>query len=190
MTDLGAPNLSIQLCRRARITVSVRLPTNGMASHHQVKRSTQVRKKRCPRDGEKGPTRPICTWWKPGSGASNVSIGALLWRCTLVICLGMHYLVHSRTFFCRPFQAIPSAWAWAEKWDLPINPNKCACLRREPPSTFSVDLRSRHRPPNYPGHRRPGPRGSPRHDLHRVSPLHRCSEYSKAFAVHGPKILL
>ncbi len=33
-------------------------------------------------------------------------------------------------------------------------------------------------------------RGSSRHDLHRASPLQRGSEYSKAFAVHGPKILL
>ncbi len=33
-------------------------------------------------------------------------------------------------------------------------------------------------------------RGSPRHDLYRISPLQRGSEYSKAFAVHGPKILL
>ncbi len=41
--------------------------------------------------------------------------------------------------------------------------------RWEPPSTFSVFLRDRHRPPNSPGHRRARPRGSPRHDLHRVS---------------------
>ncbi len=26
-----------------------------------------------------------------------------------------------------PF-SLSSAWAWAGKWDLPINPNKCACL--------------------------------------------------------------
>ncbi len=74
----------------------------------------------------------------------------------------------------------------------PTNQPQKMCMprRREPPSTFSVVLRGRHRPPNSPGHRRPRPRGSPRHDLHRVSPLQRCSEYSKAFAVHGPKILL
>ncbi len=45
------------------------------------------------------------------------------------------------------------------------------------------------RPPNSPGHRRPRPRGSPQHDLHRVSPLHWVVENSKAFAVLGPKIL-
>ncbi len=33
-------------------------------------------------------------------------------------------------------------------------------------------------------------KGFPQHDLHRVSPLHRGCEYSKVFAVHGPKILL
>ncbi len=48
----------------------------------------------------------------------------------------------------------------------------------------------RHRPPNSPGHGRPRPRGSPWHDLHWFSPLQRSCEYSKAFAVHGPKILL
>ncbi len=62
--------------------------------------------------------------------------------------------------------------------------------RWEPPSTFSAVLRGRHRPPNSPGPRRRRPRGSPRHDLHRASPLHRGCKYSKAFAVHGPKILL
>ncbi len=62
--------------------------------------------------------------------------------------------------------------------------------RREPPSTFFVFPHGRHRPPNSPGHRRSRPRGSPRRDLHRVSPLHRGCEYSKAFAVLGPKILL
>ncbi len=40
------------------------------------------------------------------------------------------------------------------------------------------------------GHRRKRPRDSPRRDLHRVSPLHRGCEYSKAFAVLDPKILL
>ncbi len=55
---------------------------------------------------------------------------------------------------------------------------------------LSAFLRGRHRPPNSPGHRRPRPRGSPRHDLRRVRPLQRGCEYSKAFAVHGPKILL
>ncbi len=33
--------------------------------------------------------------------------------------------------------------------------------RREPPSTFSVFLRGRHRLPNSPGHRRPRSRGFP-----------------------------
>ncbi len=41
-----------------------------------------------------------------------------------------------------------------------------------------------------PCHRRPRPGGSNRHDLHAVSKLHRGCEYSKAFAVHGPKIHL
>ncbi len=74
----------------------------------------------------------------------------------------------------------------------PTNQPQQMCMphRRGPPSTFSVFIRGRHRPPNSPGHRRSRPRGSPRHDFHRVSPLHRGCEYSKAFDVLGPKILL
>ncbi len=50
-------------------------------------------------------------------------------------------------------------------------------------------LRGRHRPSNSPGHRRSRQGGSPRHNLHRVCPLQRGCENSKAIAFHGPKIL-
>ncbi len=58
-----------------------------------------------------------------------------------------------------------------------INPNKCACLTvgKLPPPSLSFC---------------PRPRSSHRHDLHRVSPLQRDCEYSKAFAALGSKILL
>ncbi len=55
---------------------------------------------------------------------------------------------------------------------------------------FSVFLGGRHRPPNSSGHRCPRPGGSSPHDLHRVSPLQRGFEYSKAIALHGRTILL
>ncbi len=38
-------------------------------------------------------------------------------------------LIFSKAFDSSvPYDSIigPSAWAWAQKWDLPINPNKCA----------------------------------------------------------------
>ncbi len=50
----------------------------GMASHHRVKRSTQVRRKRCPRDGEMGRPDRYWTWWKRASGTSKVPMRALL----------------------------------------------------------------------------------------------------------------
>ncbi len=55
---------------------------------------------------------------------------------------------------------------------------------------FSVFLRGRHEPPNAPGHRRPRPMGSLRHDLQRVSRLQRGCECSKTIAFRGPNIHL
>ncbi len=49
------------------------------------------------------------------------------------------------------------------------------CWEHPPPF-----LRGRHQPQSTPSNRRPRPGGSPRHDLHRVSPLQRGCEYSKA----------
>ncbi len=37
-------------------------------------------------------------------------------------------MVYPRSQSSRLLSSLSSAWAWAEKWDLPINHNKCACL--------------------------------------------------------------
>ncbi len=37
-------------------------------------------------------------------------------------------MVYPRSQSSRHLSLLSSTWAWAEKWDLPINPNKCACL--------------------------------------------------------------
>ncbi len=37
-------------------------------------------------------------------------------------------MVYPRSQSSRLLSSLSSAWAWAEKWDLPINPKKCACL--------------------------------------------------------------
>ncbi len=37
-------------------------------------------------------------------------------------------MVYPRSQSSRLLSSLSSAWAWAGKWDLPINPNKCACL--------------------------------------------------------------
>ncbi len=37
-------------------------------------------------------------------------------------------MVFPRSQLSHLLSSLSSAWAWAEKWDLPINPNKCACL--------------------------------------------------------------
>ncbi len=44
-------------------------------------------------------------------------------------------MVYPRSQSSHLLTSLSSAWAWAEKWHLPINPNKCACLtiRNLPP---------------------------------------------------------
>ncbi len=37
-------------------------------------------------------------------------------------------MVYTQSQYSRLLSPLSSTWAWAEKWDLPINPNKCACL--------------------------------------------------------------
>ncbi len=37
-------------------------------------------------------------------------------------------MVYPRSQSSRLLSSLSFAWAWAGKWDLPINPNKCACL--------------------------------------------------------------
>ncbi len=37
-------------------------------------------------------------------------------------------MVYLRSQSSRLLSSLSSAWAWAEKWDLPINPNKYSCL--------------------------------------------------------------
>ncbi len=37
-------------------------------------------------------------------------------------------MVYPRSQSSRLLSSLSSAWAWADKWDLPINPNKCAGL--------------------------------------------------------------
>ncbi len=37
-------------------------------------------------------------------------------------------MVYLRSQSSHLLSSLSSAWAWAKKWDLPINPNKCACL--------------------------------------------------------------
>ncbi len=59
--------------------------------------------------------------------------------------------------FCNA--SFPLLWGASKPQEM------CMPHRREPPSTFPVFLRGRHRPPNSPGYRGPRPRGSPRHDL-------------------------
>ncbi len=49
-SDLTNLDGSIQFCRKAMMAFSVCRSVKGMALHHQVKRFTQVKWKRCPRD--------------------------------------------------------------------------------------------------------------------------------------------
>ncbi len=36
-------------------------------------------------------------------------------------------MLYPRSHSSRLLSSLSSAWAWAEKWDLPINPNKFSC---------------------------------------------------------------
>ncbi len=63
-----------------------------MASHHRVKRFTQVARKRCPRDGEKGTDQidfymvEVCVWDIKGSSTCLVvamHLGGLAWDAAL-----------------------------------------------------------------------------------------------------------
>ncbi len=71
-------------------------------------------------------------------------------------------MVFPRPQSSQLLSSLSSTWAWAGKWDIPTNPNKCSCLTVGNLPLLSPSF-SDHRI-----HRRPRPRGSPRHNLHRV----------------------
>ncbi len=61
-------------------------------------------------------------------------------------------MVYPRSQSSRLLSSLSSALAWAEKWDLPINPNQCACLTAEnlPPLSPSFSAADTdHRIPQF-----------------------------------------
>ncbi len=94
-------------------------------------------------------------------------------------------MVFQRSQSSHLLSSLSSAWAWAGKWDVPINPNKCACLTvgKIPPLSPSFSAAGTdHRIPQVTDDR---DLGVPL-DTTFTASAH-CIE---AFAVLGPKILL
>ena len=79
---VGTPKRLIQWRRRALETESASDCCRGMASHHRVKQSTAVKRKRQPFDSGSGPTKSMWTCEKRESGGRKCAGVCAVWRWT------------------------------------------------------------------------------------------------------------